>query len=727
MNTVNPLNILHTEEIKKRYSGVEREIKRRLTEILLLNNISFKDNTCRWLSITKNFKIRRLSANENSKFLANPSTIKSPVIWLTADKVRSELFDLIDNNISDSIIADKYKSGIDDFFMDLRHENVSTRHNIIRNSPEWNAHKFMNYMKQCRETSNVKKMNIKMQLAKILYSKFWEDAFCEKMGKKNITSLSEKSLNYIYTIFYNANKVWESRGKSIDKVFHDGDFPFITENIRVWENDYIDVLVYLVDKSKSIFYGKRWSEWQAQWSRKKSQYADILRALTNDQLKIHDLTWEFVDDPNFHRDSTTQNLSNIWGWLLENIVATHNNYLSQENRKLKLSKRLKSLSSSTEKIVEWRKINDVIWFRLSMRGISEQNFDDIKNISKIWLEMFKANLQTFPNKYVKEWQTISIKDVCIDNKWVLDENKMAEIIVELNKIVPTRMRNRANSPYIQPWEREKRIQTHYPEIMQDDEKWAIIQEFYKRISGGKRRWNNGGYKDFKFNITFEVKDKNGNPIGENSMEVQFDDINNGKWLANYNIRNFERWLNTQSRLSFSVPLSEARKNCEKNLKKMYQRAKTWTETWLTREEKQKFFEIPFEDGSVVNISQFRKRDDNNSKNMDNAIIKIINYFLEKGTFILCDANKNQWWNNFEINNWCLTIKDLHDKEKMENIHICSSLELASQQHSYLQQNRDRHVWIYLPERHNIGWVSVGELIDPMNLGKIKDKKYSANI
>jgi hypothetical protein len=70
---------------------------------------------------------------------------------------------------------------------------------------------------------------------------------------------------------------------------------------------------------------------------------------------------------------------------------------------------------------------------------------------------------------------------------------------------------------------------------------------------------------------------------------------------------------------------------------------------------------------------------------------------------------------------------LHDKEKMENIHICSSLELASQQHSYLQQNRDRHVWIYLPERHNIGWVSVGELIDPMNLGKIKDKKYSANI
>jgi hypothetical protein len=39
MNTVNPLNILHTEEIKKKYSTVEREIKRQLTEIILLNNI----------------------------------------------------------------------------------------------------------------------------------------------------------------------------------------------------------------------------------------------------------------------------------------------------------------------------------------------------------------------------------------------------------------------------------------------------------------------------------------------------------------------------------------------------------------------------------------------------------------------------------------------------------------------------------------------------------------
>jgi hypothetical protein len=31
--------ILHTQEIKKKYNKVEREIKRKLTEILLLNGI----------------------------------------------------------------------------------------------------------------------------------------------------------------------------------------------------------------------------------------------------------------------------------------------------------------------------------------------------------------------------------------------------------------------------------------------------------------------------------------------------------------------------------------------------------------------------------------------------------------------------------------------------------------------------------------------------------------
>lgn len=727
---MNSVNILHTEEIKKKYSAVEREIKRQLTEIILLNNIWFKDNVCRWLSITKDFKIRRLSPDENSKFLSNPSTIKSPVISLTTQKVKANLFKLIDQNIDNSVIAKKYKSWIDDFFLDLQKENLKMRHRMIdANSTTW-THNFTKYLRQCKESTDIKKSNVKMQMAKILYAKFGEDAFCIKAtrNKKDIITFSEKSLNYIYTLFYNANKVWESWWKSIDKVFHDGDYPFITENIRVWEADYVDVLTYLVDKSKSIFYGKRWSEWQAQWSRKKSQYADILRALTDDQLDMDKLVWDVHNEnPDFKRDDTTQNLATIWWWLLENVVVTHNTTIPVENKKLKLSKRLKSLSSSTEKIIEWKKINDTIWFRLSMRGISDQNFDDIKKISKTRFEMFNASLKTFPTKYVPEWYTIEIKDVCIDNKWIFEPEQVDEIVQELNKIVPTMNRPITKSPYISKDEREKRIDKHYLDIKNDTQKWDAIQTFYQRISMWKSRWKNWWYKDFKFNITFDVKDPKWVSVDEKAMEIQFDDINNWKWLANYNIRNFERWLNTQSRLSFSVPLSEARKNCEKNLKKMYQWAKIWTEKWLTKEEKQSFFEIPFEDGSVINISQFRKRNDGNSRNMDNAIIKIINYFLQKWTFILCRSNKSGQHEPLKLNNWLLSIEDLHDSQKMEDIHICSSLELASQQHSYLQQNWDRSIGIYLPNQHDTGRITVWELIDPMNLWKIKDKKYSANI
>ena len=98
-------------------------------------------------------------------------------------------------------------------------------------------------------------------------------------------------------------------------------------------------------------------------------------------------------------------------------------------------------------------------------------------------------------------------------------------------------------------------------------------------------------------------------------------------MSNYNIRNFERWLNTQSRLSFSVSLAEARKNCEINLKKMCVRANKWTKD-LSEEEKKSFFEIPFKDG-IVDIHGFQTRTVENSETMDKAIVNIINYFLQK--------------------------------------------------------------------------------------------------
>ena len=210
------------------------------------------------------------------------------------------------------------------------------------------------------------------------------------------------------------------------------------------------------------------------------------------------------------------------------------------------------------------------------------------------------------------------------------------------------------------------------------------------------------------------------------MEVQFDDVNNGKWLSNYNIRNFERWVNTQSRLSFSIPLSEARKNCEKHLKNMRLWAKKWAE-WATKQEIKEFFEITFNDWSTVNIAWFSRRNSKNSATMDNTIIKIINYFLQKWTFILCYNPNIQEAKEPIIINRLLNVNDLHNQKMMNDLHICSSLELASQQHSYLQQDWSRKVWIPIEHDGNIWRISVGELIDPMNLWKKKDETFSAGL
>lgn len=130
---------------------------------------------------------------------------------------------------------------------------------------------------------------------------------------------------------------------------------------------------------------------------------------------------------------------------------------------------------------------------------------------------------------------------------------------------------------------------------------------------------------------------------------------------------------------------------------------------------QEFFIIPV-DKSEINISSFSKRDNENSEDLDSAIIKIINYFLQKWTFVLCDTWNIQWGDP-KLKTKLLTVQDLHNVDVMKNLHICSSLELAAQQHSYLQQWWDRKVWIYLPEKQKIWWISLKEVMNPMNLGK----------
>lgn len=714
-------NLQHTQEIKKKYSEVERNIKRCLTELFLLNNIWHKNNICRWFSITKDFKIRELTPEENSKYLSNPSTIKSDTLKNTATDVKKNLISMIKSNVQEEPIAKKYIEWIEDFFDRYNRQNMREFFENGHMSPN-----YLKYLSQSRESKNIKKQNVKIELAKILFDKFWDEAFEEKPNHKrwkdSMVALSKKSLDYLYVLFFNANKVRESWWKRVDQVFHDWDFSFITTNVKWTESDYIDVIVYLVDKTKFNYYWKRGTKWQNEWSRKTSQYADILRALSNDQLGISKMNlWE--DNPNFQRDDTVKSLSMIWWWLLENIVVARNQ--DNQSNKLQLSKRLKGLPSCVEKVIEWKKINDTIWLRLSILWISDQNIDEMQKITRMRFKMFKASLAEFPQKYVPKWQTIKIKSVTIDNKWVLEPEQLDEMISDLSKIIPVKKREISPSPYISLNEWEEKMEKHYPEVVDDPAKREILKSFYNKISRGKNRWRNWWYKDFKFNIVFEVDNEQGDPIWEKTMEVQFDDINNGEWLSNYNIRNFERWINTQSRLSFSVPLSEVRKSCEKNLKMMELWAKKWNQEVWTKSAKN-FFDIKFDDGSVINISSFSKRNNANSRALDLAIVKIINYFLQKWTFVLCDTWNIQWGDP-KLKTKLLTVQDLHNVDVMKNLHICSSLELAAQQHSYLQQWWDRKVWIYLPDIDEIGRISLGELIDPMNLGKKRDKKYSVEV
>ena len=701
--------ILHTEEIKKRYSEVERNIKRCLTELFLLNNIWHKNNICRWFSITKDFKIRELTPEENSKYLSNPSTIKSDTLKNTAADVKKDLISMIKSNVQEESIAEKYIEWIEDFFD--RYHKQNKREFIESGRKSLN---YLRYLRQSKKVEGIGQQNVRFEVAKVLFDKFGDEAFEEKSDKvwtENLVVLSKKSLDYLYVLFFNANKVRESWWKRVDQVFHDWDFSFITTNVKWTESDYIDVIVYLVDKTKFNYYWRRDIQWQNEWSRKTSQYADILRALSNDQLGISKMNlWE--ENPEFQRDDTVNKLYLIWWWLLENIVVTHNR--KKTSNKLEISKRLKSLPSCVEKIIEWKKINDTIWLRLSMLWIGDQNFDEIKEITERWFQTFEASLAEFPQKYVPKWQTIKIKSVTIDNKWVLNEDQLDRMISGLKEIISVKKRETSPSPYISLDKWKEEITKHYPEVVEDPAKREILKSFYNKISRGKNRWRNWWYKDFKFNIVFEVDNEQGESIWEKTMEVQFDDINNGKWLSNYNIRNFERWINTQSRLSFSVPLSEVRKRCEKNLKEMNLRA-GWLKDKIWSGATQEFFIIPV-DKSEINISSFSKRDNENSEDLDSAIIKIINYFLQKWTFVLCDTWNIQWGDP-KLKTKLLTVQDLHNVDVMKNLHICSSLELAAQQHSYLQQWWDRKVWIYLPEKQKIWWISLKEVMNPMNLGK----------
>ena len=718
MNTSNlpqKLRPEHTNELKKKYTTLERTIKGRLTELLLIDGIGRDSDSCRGLSITPDFKIRELEKEENSKFISNASTIKNPLLHTSETKIKEELFDLIERQVDEQDVVDAYKEWIQDFFTNLQNK----RRSYLKAHPKF-AQFLVQGHKEYKRGVDIGRYNVRAQLGKLLYQKFGDEAFetvetkeqtDKGLEKTEILRFSPKSVDYLYTLFYNAGLVRNERGKSINQVFHDGDYPFIAQDIKVSWEEYIDVIAYLVERDKPNPHGKSGKQWSEEWAKKTSQFCDIIRALSNDQLGIHKSEYFQSENPKFKWDTTTQNLFDKGGDFLKSEVNIQNRGY---NTDFKLSQRKKSLASCAEKIIEWKRINDSMGFRVSSSALDNQYYQHILEISKNWLLHLTASLENEPQKYVNPWETISIKKIIIDNKWVLQKEDMESFKNALKDIAYVENREKPKTPYVSDDERKRTLRESYPDDVANTEKWDTLRSIFQQLSGGKERGSNGSYKDFKLNITLEVKNANGEPTSTKSMEVQFDDINNGIGLANFNIRNCERSINTQSRLSFDLPLTQARQIIEKNLKYM---------SFWAKDKDPKFSKIEFPDEEVIDISSFIKRDSKNGLDIDRATVKIINYFLQKWTFFLyhrADSTKPVW--DIYLEKGMLAPKNL-ESWHVGDIRICTSLEVATQQHSYLQNKREDQVWIYIPDKDKIWWISLGDLIERINLWKVnRDKK-----
>lgn len=561
--------------------------------------------------------------------------------------------------------------------------------------------------------------------------KFWEKAFVKSVtenGKETI-EFSHLCRDYLYVLFYNANAVRKDWGRNLWQVFHDSDYSFITTNEKKDIRKYLKALQYLISRDKHNPYGKRDKEWIKEWAKKTSQYADVLRALTNNQLQLENINYfspqeEFwkKKDPWFAWDYSTQQIARIGGWIFNNTIKTHNKFERKGLPPFEFSQRNKSLASCVEKVIEGKKLNDIIGFRISMKGVNTDHFEEIKQIGKQWIKEFATSLEAYPEKYLKDWN-LKIKNIVIDNKGVLSKDQVQNFISELKslEVGEIQEREKLEPSFIDVSEREQRMKTYYKEDWKDTEKWKTYKTFYTQFSGNTKRGSNGNYKDFKFNITVWIFDKDGKEIWEKPIEIQFDDINNAEGLANFHIRNIEREVNTQSNLSFSISLSELRRIAEKSLKKMSDRSE---------DKDEKFSKIDFGEGLIIDISDFYERTPENDDRINKAIVGIINYFLKKGTFFLYyqgneEANKqDNPENKIHLTKGLLTTNDL-SLDPSNFIRVCSGLEVWNQQYSYLGSKANAFVWIYDAQAEQIRWAKIGELIDRMNLGKKKDPQYIA--
>ena len=736
---------LHTEQVKRKYSKLEREIKRKLTECFLWDHFSEKaflwkdvssagefkeDPACRGLSFTKDFEIRILGKDENSKHTMNLANIKEDTTRKTRKIFEVEIIDLIERSVDaeDEAIKTKYINGVKNFIANNQQRTI----NYLRDNKTYLTFISQYHFLQKSEKKEERiKFNVISQVGKLMNEKFWEKAFVKSVtenGKETI-EFSDLCRDYLYVLFYNANAVRKDWGRNLWQVFHDSDYSFITTNEKKDIRKYLKALQYLISRDKHNPYGKRDKEWIKEWAKKTSQYADVLRALTNNQLQLENINYfspqeEFwkKKDPWFAWDYSTQQIGRIGGWIFNNTIKTHNKFERKELPPFEFSQRNKSLASCVEKVIEGKKLNDIIGFRISMKGVNTDHFEEIKQIGKQWIKEFATSLEAYPEKYLKDWN-LKIKNIVIDNKGVLSKDQVQNFISELKtlEVGEIQEREKPEPSFIDVSEREQRMKTYYKEDWKDTEKWKTYKTFYTQFSGNTKRGSNGNYKDFKFNITVWIFDKDGKEIWEKPIEIQFDDINNAEGLANFHIRNIEREVNTQSNLSFSISLSELRRIAEKSLKKMSDRSE---------DKDEKFSKIDFGEGLIIDISDFYERTPENDDRINKAIIGIINYFLKKGTFFLYyqgneEANKqDNPEKKIHLTKGLLTTNDL-SFDPSNFIRVCSGLEVWNQQYSYLGSKANAFVWIYDAQAEQIRWAKIGELIDRMNLGKKKDPQYIA--
>lgn len=722
------VNSFHSEKIKKKYTKMERDIKRKLTECLLRDHFWDSDFVCRGLSFTKDFELRGLEKDENNKHTINLANIKEDTIGKTRSLFEGEIIDLIERTVDENEVKKGYINGVKNFLNKYFHKNVAY---LIKNK---NYYDYISQYQSLHKSKNKQErmeFNIRSQIAKLMNEKFWDKAFVRKKENgKEFIEFSDLCSEYFYVLFCNANKVWTEWGKNLGQVFHDRDFPFIQSNKKKDMEKYLRVLLYLASKEKHNPYGKRDEIWNKERAKKTTQYADILRALTNSQLHIDELDylvgneriqsgyWSEIS-PLFEWDMTTNQIKKVGWWLLKWLVETHNQYDRKDKLPFEFTSRNKSLSSCVEKIIEGKKINDITGFRVSMQDVNWDHFEEIKKLSGDWIKALTSSFSQHPEKYVKKGQTLAIKTIQIDNKGVLNEKKQVwEFITMLKGLTDADVskREKANPSFIGFDQWKEKMNGSYRDDVKDTENRDMYSAFFKQFSGGKARGVNGGYKDFKFNIVVGIYDNQWKEIGEKPIELQFDDINNGKGLANFNIRNIERRVNTQSNLTFNLSLWEVRKIVEESLKEMAE--------WAYGKNK-KFSKINFWDGEDIDISGFDERTAKNSNEIDKAIVGIINYFLKKGTFFLyykSDDKKGRPQDHIVLDKGLLTVKDL-DSESLARIQICSAQEVGKQQYSYLWSKEDGYIGVYDSDAEKILRWKAGEVMDRMNLGKVKNAQY----